>query len=127
MLRGIILENHIYGDEEEEFNCAELFDVISDRMQNVETDLEIITKFLLKTTNFIDWLNEAYDLEDSKNLDDEETRKEENEALQNDDQISMFNAQAEILKETQEKYNKLKKKYHALVKKYKALASDTSN
>lgn len=121
MLREIILENHIYGDEEEEFNCIELFDVISDRMQNVEIDLEIIVKFLLKTTNFIDWLNETYDFEDSKNLDDEETRKEENETLQN------FNAQAEILKETQEKYNKLKKKYHALVKKYKALASDTSN
>ena len=123
MLRGIFLENRIYGDEEEAFNCTELFDIVSDKLLNIETDLEIITKYLLKTTNFIDWLNETYDIEDSEISDDETVDKEQNEDIQ----IDMFNTQAEILKETQDKYEKLKKKYNTLVKKYKALASNTSN
>ncbi len=127
MLRGIFLENRIYGDEEEAFNCTKLFDIVSDKLLNVETDLEIITKFLLKTTNFIDWLNETYDLEDSEASDDETVDKEQNEDIQIDEQVDMFNAQAEILKETQDKYEKLKKKYNTLIKKYKALASNTSN
>ena len=127
MLRGIFLENRIYGDEEEEFSCGELFDIVSDKLLNIETDLEIITKFLLKTTNFIDWLNETYDLEDSETSDDESTDNEQNEDIQIDEQVDMFNAQAEILKETQDKYEKLKKKYNTLIKKYKVLASNTSN
>ena len=120
MLRVIFLENRIYRDEEEEFSCGELFDIVSDKLLNIETDLEIITKFLLKTTNFIDWLNETYDLEDSETSDDESTDNEQNEDIQIDEQVDMFNAQAEILKETQDKYEKLKKKY-------KVLASNTSN
>ena len=122
MLRGIFLENRIYGDEEEAFNCTELFDIVSDKLLNIETDLEIITKFLLKTTNFIDWLNETYDIEDSETSDDETVDKEQNEDIQINEQVDMFNAQAEILKETQDKYKKLKKKYNTLIKKYKALA-----
>ena len=104
-----------------------MFDIVSDKLLNIETDLEIITKFLLKTTNFIDWLNETYDLEDSETSDDESTDNEQNEDIQIDEQVDMFNAQAEILKETQDKYEKLKKKYNTLIKKYKVLASNTSN
>lgn len=115
MLDRLISRYNIYGDEEKDFDCSELFDALSEKIIDNEVDLQTIVRYLLEKTDFLDWIEETY-----HNVEAEEETCECcdcNEECY--EQTNLFNAQAEILKETQEELKNLKKKYNNLLRKYK--------
>lgn len=115
-----------YGDDETEFDCHNLFEQMANDIEDNSIDIQTILRYLIEKTDFADWIDKTFhnieecdcdncefgflnDLDDDFEYDDYE-------------QVDIFNAQAELLKNTQEELKELKKKYNKLLRKYKGLS-----
>lgn len=119
MLDELLKKYGVYGNEENAFECEDVFEELFEKIEDNEIDIQTILRFLIEETSFIEWIDKTFhNMETLENIEDEcECESEDYE------QINMFNAQADKLKETQEELKALKKKYNSLLKKYKDMKS----
>ena len=97
----------IYGDEESSYECADVFKKIISELEDIETTLQVVINYLIETTDFSKWIENVIESMGEEECDGNcfncnyDTDCDSDEKTENE-QVDLFNAQAELLEKTQE-------------------------